>query len=65
MCFIQMIQIRIKTDFIHQFSTTNTKQNKLRHFGSHIGIVQAMCDGLRYIIIFRKIGTQEEKEVPF
>ncbi len=39
MCFIEMIKIRIEAKHIHQFSAANTQQNKLGHFGGHIGII--------------------------
>ena len=39
MRFIQMIQFRIETKHIHQFSAANTQQNELRYFGSHISII--------------------------
>src|SRR4051812_14806368 len=44
--FIQMIYFGFETYLIEQFSTTNAKQNKLRHLRRNIRIIKTMCDRL-------------------
>ncbi len=64
MCFIQMIKFGLKIQLIHQFGTANPEQDKLRHFGSQIGIIQTMTDGLGNIIIFSEDPYLAGKAVP-
>ena len=46
MRFVKMVYFRIISQFIQQFRATNSKQDELSNFCSHIGIVKAMRDGL-------------------
>jgi len=58
MRFVQVIQFRLKTYFIEQLGAAYSQQYKLRYFGSHVGIVQTVRDGLRNIIVFGNISAQ-------
>ena len=61
MCFIHMIHIRIEIEEVNELRTTQSQENKLRYLGSYIGVIQAMRDGLRHIIVLWQICTQQEQ----
>src|SRR4051794_29756650 len=57
--FIQMINFRFEADLVEQFGTTHSQEDELRHLGSNVGIIKAMRDGLRDIIVFRNISGHQ------
>src|SRR5882757_595029 len=58
MSLIEMIEVGIEPQFIHQFGPSYPQQDELSDFCRYIGVIQTMGNGLGDIIIFRQVRAQ-------
>ena len=61
MGFVEVVDLDLGIEFIQQFRSPHTQQDRLCDLGGGVGIVELMGGGLCEVIILRQIRTQEKE----